>query len=143
MFNLYIHDAAKADLAAIKAASQDDYDDLVVLLEEIQNDRELLKHFSEDGEWDGNAVTVDVTPFRHLQSQKFDLWRVKTFCADGSVFPYRIIYAVHNMHFDYYVFAIMRRNPGHDYEQDPQLLRRLRDVYMELGLPFVPYNERR
>ena len=142
MFRLIVHDTARADLAAIEKVSQEDHDLLVVLLEEFALDRSLLDHFAEDGEWTGRSLTVDVTPFAHLQKQKFDLWRIKTFLADGSTFPYRIIYAVHNLKFDYYVFAIMRRNPGSDYEKDHQLIKRLRDVYLELGLPFVSGNAR-
>lgn len=137
MFRLIVHASAQADLAAIEKESQEDHDFLLVLLEEIGLDRSLLEHFAEDGQWTGRSLTVDVTPFVHLQRQKFDLWRIKTFLADRRTFPYRILYAVHNLKFDYYVFAIMRRSPGSDYENDPQLVKRLRDVYMELGLPFV------
>jgi hypothetical protein len=83
-------------------------------------------------------VEDDVTPFVHMQKLHFDMWRIKAYLvASTTPVPYRLIYAVNNVKQDYHLFAIMKREDGKDYEKDPALVARIRDIYLKLGLPFA------
>ncbi|MGC2962938.1 hypothetical protein ACPUET_23540 [Paraburkholderia graminis] len=138
MFNLFVRPEAIQDLAAIKKASAMDHARVLVLLQEIYADRTLLSQLAEDGVSDLNTFKIDVTAFGAMQRLHFDMWRIKSYeCGKNYPMPYRLIYAVDNVKMDYHIFAIMKRNEGTDYENDPELVARIRNVYLQLGLPFA------
>ena len=142
MYKLMVHPQARADLATIEAESPDDYDNLIVLLEELRDDPALVRQLGTDGAVVSTSFEIDATPFGYMQRQHLDLWRIKAYEHSGDLVPYRIIYALHNLRFDFYVLAVMKRNRGKDYENDPGLVGRLRGIYLDLGLPFKSSGER-
>lgn len=138
MYKLLVHPQALDDLATIEAESPDDYDNLIVLLEEIKDDPSLVGQLGTDGVFVSTSFEIDVTPIVHMQRKHFDLWRIKAYDNGGDLVPYRIIYAQHNLRFDFHVLAVMKRIKGKDYENDPGLTARLRKIYLDLKLPFAP-----
>lgn len=138
MFNLLVRPEAVKDLDAIKAQSPNDHAMILTLLREINADRALLEHLAEDGVLESPSFDVDVTPFAHMQRLHFNMWRIKAYLVEPATrLPYRLIYAVDNVRQDYHLFAIMKREDGKDYENDPALVARIRDIYLQLGLPFT------
>ncbi|WP_321899986.1 hypothetical protein [Paraburkholderia heleia] len=137
MFNLSVRPEAAKDLEAIKAKSRDDHAMLLFLLREVRDDRATLEHLADDGVWESPSYDIDVTPFAYMQKRHFDMWRIKAYEFGKKVpVPYRLIYAVDNVRQDYHLFAIMKREDGKDYENDPALVERIRRIYLDLGLPF-------
>ncbi|MCA8492535.1 hypothetical protein [Burkholderia arboris] len=137
MFNLFIRPEAKEDLRAIKHESPMDHARILVLLQEIAQDRSILQKLAVDGVSDLSAFKVDVTAFGAMQKLHYDMWRIKSYeCGKTFPMPYRLIYAVDNIKMDYHIFAVMKRINGKDYENDPILVSRIRDIYLQLGLRF-------
>lgn len=133
MPSLAIHRYAADDLQSIKAhGALADYGVIVAFLQQAKADPAVLESLSEHwfGE-DGSAnYTVQKVVSFHKQGRR--LWRVKVLSLKGLAAGYRVLYAFDRRLQTCYVLAIAPREIAYD-ESHPRI-RRLFDVYDELGL---------
>ncbi len=133
MPSLAIHRDAADDLQSIKAVGAlADYGVILAFLQQAKSDPGVLETLSEHwfGE-DGSAnYTVQKVVSFHQQGRR--LWRVKVLSLNGMAAGYRVLYAFDRRVQTYYVLAIPPRDIAYD-ETHPRI-RRLIDVYDELGL---------
>jgi len=135
MYALAIHNDAIADLELVWKSDEQAAATIQTALEEIKDSQYYLSSLSIEGFADEK---IDVAMFRNMQRRGLNFWRLKLFEIDLSptTLSYRIIYAYDGPKGIFYVLAIMHRDQ--DYENDPNLMKRLETAYDKLGLPLLP-----
>ena len=114
MPRLLIHDDAKADLTQLAQSEPQLAARLIVLLQEIQADRELLDMLTaHDFGSDGHELFHASRWQQHWHQDK-DIWRLKFWELENQGIQYRVIYALKRGTGDHYVLAIVSRDFNYD-----------------------------
>jgi hypothetical protein len=133
IYELRVHVDAELDLDELWECDPDGAADVEVVLEELAADQELLAAMHIHQRLEGRLHFSRLLRF-HIWGR--NLWRAKIWELEdeAAVLPYRLIYGCVGQ--ICYVLAVMHRDRG--YDQDLQLVERVRKACRELGIPVVP-----
>lgn len=124
---------AVADLDAIYEVDADSAAEIETALEEIQNDNDLSRYLHERFFRNLGPPSYEVDHFNELWEKGLNIFRMKFWDYQGSLVPYRVLYA-HNPKTDcFYILAVLDRKITYD-TQHPIVKRVLAD-YERLGIP--------
>lgn len=124
-FRLIVDHAAAADLIRVKRDDPWAHAQIVALLEEYQAGtfapEELIDEYFVSNEIE------DVSPFWHLQDERFNAYRVKLV----GIGAWRVLTAGDRLAHEVAVLAVMHRSQN--YQADAALMKRIREAYERLG----------
>lgn len=132
MLQIVITDPAIDDLDRLYEEDEDAAAEIETALEEIANDQRLLESLTQKKFKSLGTPEFDVDKFEELWQQGLNLLRLKFWDWQGSVIPYRVLYAYAPRADIYYVLAVVERNHAYD-TKHPTVLR-VRRQYDALGL---------
>lgn len=132
MLRIVITDPAKDDLDRLYDEDEDAAAEIETALDEIANDQQLLERLTEKKFKSIGTPEFDVDYFEEVWQKGLNLLRLKFWDWEGSVVPYRVLYAYAPRTDTYFVLAVVERNHAYD-TKHPTVLRVL-SQYDALGL---------
>jgi len=102
-------------------------------LDEISNDPRLLERLHKKNFRSIGTPHFDVDRFEELWQQGLNMLRLKFWDWQGSVVPYRVLYAHDARNDIFHVLAVVQRD--HAYDTNHPLVVRVCAQYSALGLP--------
>lgn len=136
MIRIVITPAAEEDLDLLYEGDESSFDaaaEIETALDEISNDPYLLGHLHKKNFLSIGQPHFDVDRFEELWQQGLNMLRLKFWDWQGSVVPYRVLYAHDARNDIYYVLAVVQRD--HAYDTNHPILHRVQSQYNALGLP--------
>ncbi|WP_035626948.1 type II toxin-antitoxin system RelE/ParE family toxin [Herminiimonas sp. CN] len=133
MTNVLVTHSARDDLDALWDQDEDSAAEIETALEEIANDPKLADRLSERKFRNTQTPSYDVDVFQKLWQKGLNLYRLKFWDWNGSLLPYRVLYAHHPQANCFYVLAVVPRN--FDYDIDHPIVQRVLADYKYLGIP--------
>lgn len=132
MLQIVITPQAKEDLDSLYDIDEDAAAEIETALDEIANDQRLLDRLTVKKFKSLGTPEFDVDRFEELWQQGLNLLRLKFWDWQGSVLPYRVLYAYAPQTDIYYVLAVIERN--HAYDTTHPIVQRVLRQYDALGL---------
>jgi len=133
MVSLLITPSAQNDLEELWDIDEDSAAEIETALEEISYDVTLMSRLTERRFRHIETPSFDTDRFVTLWQKGLNLYRLKFWDWQGSVVPYRVIYA-HNPTTDtMYVLAVVSRE--FNYDIGHPIVTRVRAEYERLGIP--------
>jgi mRNA-degrading endonuclease RelE of RelBE toxin-antitoxin system len=133
MIRIVITPAARDDLDNLWDQDEDSAAEIETALDEISNDQRLLQRLTQKKFRTIQAPTFDVDAFEELWKRGINLYRLKFWDWEGSLVPYRVLYAYHAAKDTYFVLAVVPRNIAYDTKHP--IVTRVRTDYDALGIP--------
>lgn len=130
MPRLLIHSDAKTDLLQLAQSEPKLTARLIVLLQEVQSDKELLDMLTAHNFGADGRELFHASHWQQHWHQDKDIWRLKFWELDRQGLPYRLIYALKRGTGNHYVLAVAHR----DFNYDPNhpTTQRILRAYEEL-----------
>jgi mRNA-degrading endonuclease RelE of RelBE toxin-antitoxin system len=132
MLKITISDHAKDDLDRLYEVDEDSAAEIEVALDEIANDRRLLDRLTEKHFKSLDKPEFSVDRFEELWQKGYNLLRLKFWDWQGSLVPYRVLYAYDPRSETFHVLAVVKRN--HAYNTKHPVVARVVEQYNSLGL---------
>lgn len=132
MLHIVITAEAEEDLDALYEVDEDAAAEIETALDEIGNDQRLLERLIDKKFKSIGTPEFDVDRFEELWQKGLNLLRLKFWDWQGSVIPYRVLYAYAPLTDIYYVLAVVERN--HAYDTKHPIIARVVRQYDALGL---------
>lgn len=126
-FKLIVDENVAADLIHIKESDPYAHRHILVFLQEIRGDQIACENLVD--EYYSDDTIENIVPFWHLQRERLNVHRIKLIEVKG----WRIIVAGDHRQREVAIMAIMNRDQ--DYQNDNQLIKRLRKSYENLCFP--------
>jgi len=127
---LLIHDDAKADLTQLAQSEPQFAARLIVLLQEIQADRELLDMLTAHDFGTDERESFHVSRWEEHWNRNKDIWRLKFWELENQGIQYRVIYALKRGTGDHYVLAVAHRD--FNYDRNHPTTQRILQAYDDL-----------
>lgn len=128
-----ICDSASDDIEAIYKEDSDSASIIVSILDEMDNDEELAETLTQHKYRDVQDPAYDVSRFHEFYRKGFNLYRLKCWDYEGSVVPYRVIYAYYRD--SIYVLAVVERGRLNYDDRHSEINQRIVRDYEQLGIP--------
>ena len=130
MTRLLIHSDAKTDLLQLAQSEPKPAARLIVLLQEVQSDKELLDMLTAHNFGSDERELFHVSRWEEHWHEGKDIWRLKFWELEHQGIPYRVIYALRRGTGNHYVLAVAHR----DFNYDPNhpTTQRILRAYEEL-----------
>lgn len=132
MLKIVITEPAKEDLDRLDEVDEDAAAEIEVALEEISNDQRLLEKLTKKKYKSLDTPEFEVDRFEELWQQGLNMLRLKFWDWEGSLLPYRVLYAYDPRKDVYFVLAVVERKNA--YDTNHPILARVVTQYHELGI---------
>lgn len=127
MFQLIVHEDAKADLKQLAGHDSVSAARIVALLEEIEGDQDLLDCLTQHDFGHDRTAGFHVSKWNQLWRAGADLWRLKAWDLEDKGIRYRVVYAYIPGKQRYYILGILPRS--WNYEKTHPLTKRILSAY--------------
>lgn len=128
-----ICDSASSDLEAIYLVDEESASIIVSILDEMDNDEELADTLIIHHYRDIQDPAYDVSRFQAFYHKGFNIYRLKCWDYQGSVVPYRVVYAHYRDRI--YVLAVVERGKLNYDDKNSEINQRIIRDYGQLGIP--------
>jgi hypothetical protein len=127
---LLIHSDAKTDLLQLAQSEPKLAARLIVLLQEVQSDKQLLDMLTAHEFGTDGRELFHVSHWEEHWNQDKDIWRLKFWELENQGIQYRVIYALKRGTGDHHVLAVTHRD--FKYDRNHPTTQRILRAYEEL-----------